>query len=239
MDRAGRKAPPLTPDELKAIFGVVRSGRGRAAVRALLSERSRITVDRAYNVLSEFERRSRTSLDDQTAQEIAGAAKYGASVTYVRNMYSHWRTWQRQPEATGPHDELLRKVMEHVDHWVRRWYKLGPLHSSAPPEVRPYQVPPLLVMYRGADSDPHIQALFGHLEGTPLLEDIRQFGPAKDDYLLSLSQGSLFGDARQRRSNELQVLVNRIRKGLRELLLRPRIPGSCPWCASVELSTGA
>lgn len=109
MDRSGNQATPLTTDELRLIFEAVNAGKEQDEARHSLSQRNRITVNRTYNVVAEFKRRGITTLDDRTAKEIAEAAKYSATVSYVQNLFLRWCAWRDQnlsassrgPEAKG------------------------------------------------------------------------------------------------------------------------------------------
>ena len=57
MDRAGKQATPLTPDEMSTIFELASSGRGQEEAQQRLAVRNRTTINRAYNVAVEFELR--------------------------------------------------------------------------------------------------------------------------------------------------------------------------------------
>ena len=128
MDRAGRQSTPLTPDEMSTIFELARNGRGQEEARQRLA-RNRTTVNRAYNVAVEFELRETTSLDNTTADQIAKAAKYGATVTRVKDLFLQWRMWKGRIEpkelthvrakAALTHVCKLRKVAEEFETQLR------------------------------------------------------------------------------------------------------------------------
>lgn len=87
MDRAGEKASPLSADELKVIFDAVAQGELQEKARERLSGRARNTVNRAYNVAAGFAGRNLAEINDKTAAEIAGAAKYSTTVSYVQGLF--------------------------------------------------------------------------------------------------------------------------------------------------------
>ena len=125
MDRAGKQANPLTPDEMRTIFELASSGRGRGEALQRLAVRNRTTINRAYNVAVEFELRETTSLDDATADQIAKAAKYGLTVTRVKDLFLQWRMWKSRndpkdlthvrAEAALTHVGRLGKVAEEFE----------------------------------------------------------------------------------------------------------------------------
>ena len=94
MDRAGLKAPPLTLGEWETAFAAVSQGKGQRETRELLSGRNRVTVYRAYNVASQFHLRRPTKCDDHDAAQIAEAAGYSATPSYVQKAFVHWMSWQ-------------------------------------------------------------------------------------------------------------------------------------------------
>jgi len=100
----GGGTPPLTGDELKAIFEAVAAGENRETAAKRLG-RNRVTVYRAYNVVAEFERRGiATGLDNATAENLVWAAKYGATVPYVQRLFISWKAWKetrRMDEGGG------------------------------------------------------------------------------------------------------------------------------------------
>ncbi len=89
------KSPPLTTDELKVIFKIVAAGGGQEEARRALPHRNRITVNRAYNVIAELERKDISSHDDITAEKIETEAKYSATTSYVQKVFIHWRAWKQ------------------------------------------------------------------------------------------------------------------------------------------------
>lgn len=103
MDRAGKKALPLTDDELKKVFEVVTAGKGQDEARRCLATRDRITVNRAYKVALEFRLRGVTTLDEDMAGEIAEAAKYSATAAYVRKLFLWWSGWRQGAPGKEEH----------------------------------------------------------------------------------------------------------------------------------------
>ena len=97
MDRAGERSTSLTPDEMSTIFELASVGRGQEEAFQRL-ERDRTTINRAYNVVLEFELRELTRLDDATATQIAESAKYRVTVTRVKDLFLQWRMWKRGNE---------------------------------------------------------------------------------------------------------------------------------------------
>jgi hypothetical protein len=119
MDRAGQQASPLTADESKVIFATLKSGQGQEKARQRLPKRDRATVNRAYNVVAEFERRGITTLDDRTAKEIADGAKYSATVSYVQDLFLRWRTWHSAAGALRLGAASVRLFTDNL--WVARY----------------------------------------------------------------------------------------------------------------------
>ena len=94
MDRAGKKATPLTHDELQAVFEAVSAGEDAEATRRRLPNRDRTTVNRAHKVVAAFEREGLNTLDDAKAEKIAQATGYSTITTYVHNLFARWRAWK-------------------------------------------------------------------------------------------------------------------------------------------------
>ncbi len=93
MDRVENQAGPLTTDELRLILEVVNAGgKPGDVLERLPSRRNRTTINRAYNVVVEFERLGLTSLDDAAARNIAETAKYSTSITYVQDLFMKWQS---------------------------------------------------------------------------------------------------------------------------------------------------
>jgi hypothetical protein len=107
MDRAGKKVTSLTPDEIKIIFELANSGGGQEEAQRRLAERNKTTVNRAYNVAVQFELRGISNLGSNIAEEIAKAAKYGATATRVNDLFLQWRAWQGERQVKDPLDQLL------------------------------------------------------------------------------------------------------------------------------------
>jgi hypothetical protein len=101
-DRAGKRASPLTHDELSAVFEATSTGGDLKEARRSLPTRDRVTVARAYNVVARFEGRGLSTLDDQTAAAIAEAAGYSATPHYVLELFIRWRTWKATQKKTEP-----------------------------------------------------------------------------------------------------------------------------------------
>jgi hypothetical protein len=99
-DRAGKRASPLTHDELSAVFEAISTGQGLEEARRRLPTRDRVTVARAYNVVLRFEGRSLATLDDKTAAEVAEAAGYSATAHYVQELFIRWRAWKADQKKT-------------------------------------------------------------------------------------------------------------------------------------------
>lgn len=110
MGRVENRAGPLTTDELRLILEVVNAGGKPGDVRKRLPSRDRITTNRAYNVVVEFERLGLTSLDDAVARKIAETAKYSTSITYVQDLFIKWRALKGGlPFGSAAHRLALRR----------------------------------------------------------------------------------------------------------------------------------
>ena len=94
MARAGKPALHLSHDELALLFAAVNQWQGQEQIRQQLKQRSRTTVNRAYNVVEAFERRGLTKLDDAVGREVAAEAKYGTTLNYVQRLFGTWRNWK-------------------------------------------------------------------------------------------------------------------------------------------------
>lgn len=114
MDRAGKQATPLTPDETRTIFELASSGRGQEETQQRLAVRNRTTIKRAYNVAVEFELRETTGLDDTTADQIAKAARYGATVTRVKDLFVQWRMWKSRIDPMNLTHVRAEAALNHV-----------------------------------------------------------------------------------------------------------------------------
>ena len=129
IERAGDTNPALTIDELDVVFEVVAAGEGSEEARQRLKKRNRITVNRAYNVVSEFQRRAPTSLDDAMAKEIAAAAKYSATASYVQKVFIRWQAWKTRKAPTEQQRRTERAARyyhhyEDVRTAIRKWLAL-------------------------------------------------------------------------------------------------------------------
>ena len=103
-DRAGNLRGPMIDDseELEKLFRVVASDGSREHARKQLDWHA-TTVNRAFNVVFEFERLGLSSLDNKDARNIAKIAKYSTNVTFVRRLFAPWRAWRN---ATGALDSF-------------------------------------------------------------------------------------------------------------------------------------
>ncbi|HEU0021495.1 MAG TPA: hypothetical protein VFR55_07475 [Dehalococcoidia bacterium] len=130
MDRAGKKAGQLTSDEMIMVFDVVSRGGSNEQARKLLGTRGRdrSTANRLYNVVRELEARGLESLDTPAAQEIAHAAKYSTTVSFVHGVHMRWRAWKSRanPCEDSVHQEFLR------DRLVWLMLELKPLVYTFP-----------------------------------------------------------------------------------------------------------
>jgi hypothetical protein len=137
MDRAGRKSTPPTPDEIKIIFELASSGGGQEETQRRLAGRDRTTVNRTYNVAVELELRGISNLDSSTAEAIAEAAKYKATVTRVKDLFLQWRAWQGERLVKPQPEPLLTvKHREHEKFLVSGLHGLG--RSPLPRELPEY-----------------------------------------------------------------------------------------------------
>ena len=137
MDRAGKKARPLSRDELEAIFQAVHEGEEWQEARKRLSNRDRVTVRKAYNVIQQFEVQRPTRLDDTASGLMAEAARYGTTASWVRRVFIHWRDWAR----TGTEDQEFGPRPKERAHSSRDdlQVEVGPLsHSRRPGTIREY-----------------------------------------------------------------------------------------------------
>lgn len=64
IDRAGQLSRSLSADELRVVFDVVVGQGTRGDARTRLESRDATTVNRAYNVITQFQLRDSTSCDD-------------------------------------------------------------------------------------------------------------------------------------------------------------------------------
>jgi hypothetical protein len=130
MDRAGRKASQLSSDEMAIVFELLSGGKSSEDARRLLRERGRDrnTVNRLYNVVKELEARDLDTLDHKTVQEIADAARYSTTVSYVQGVHLRWRAWKNRTTRCDDltHQEFLRDCL------VRLELELRPLQHSFP-----------------------------------------------------------------------------------------------------------
>ena len=118
MDRAGKSAGQLTGDELKVIFVRVREGVGREELHKELSTRNRTTIYRAFNVVSQFQMRGISNLDDKTATEIAENSGYNTTVRYVQNAFAKWDAWTKFDNDHSEDDQQDRSP------FYGSWYDL-------------------------------------------------------------------------------------------------------------------
>ena len=111
MERAGKKVPPLSYEELAVIFELVHSGGRQKQARNSLINRDRVTVNRAFNVVSEFSRMNISQLDEEAAQSIAEKSRYSTTTSYVRRLFLQWRGWL-QKGLPSMRDDPLSRVRE-------------------------------------------------------------------------------------------------------------------------------
>lgn len=102
MDRAGYQSLPLTTDELDSIFTSVASCHGQRQALAYLPGRNRTTLNRACRVAEEFERRGFRTLDNAMAEQIATAAKYSTTSSYVQKLFLSWKAWKEKESREKP-----------------------------------------------------------------------------------------------------------------------------------------
>jgi hypothetical protein len=105
VEPSRRKATPLSLDELHKVFEVVNDGKDQDEARRRLANRDRITVNKAFNVIKEFNLRNMNVIIDDIAGEIAKKAKYSATVSYVQRLFLSWLTWDavgQKSLMTGP-----------------------------------------------------------------------------------------------------------------------------------------
>ena len=130
MDRAGQNIRELSDDEVREVFRLIVGGGAAIAARGRLSNRDPNTINRAYNVASEFQRRGLDSLDDETASRIAASARYSTSAAYVRRLFLRWRAeqinlslahqanespgWNTGPPASKPKQQALGEALERL-----------------------------------------------------------------------------------------------------------------------------
>ena len=96
MDRAGKKAPPMSQDELRGIFDSVHQGESQDATWRKVKGRNRTTVVRAHKIAKELELRNPDDRGDDLAKEIALQAGYSISSGYVQYLFLRWRAWKGQ-----------------------------------------------------------------------------------------------------------------------------------------------
>ena len=115
----GRTAKRLTVDEQKVIFDGVSRGEVRGKVREHLQSKGRTTVNRAYNVVAEFERQGLIRLDDAAARDIAERAGYEATPCYAQDLFLRWLAWKGGDFKATP-DEIpkLRLGSASVKLWT-------------------------------------------------------------------------------------------------------------------------
>ena len=114
MRRAVKKGTPLTPDELREIFELASRGRGQEEAQQRLPSRNRTTISRTYNVAVEFELRRIETLDNSIAAEVAEAARYGTTITGVKDLFLQWREWKK---ADGRKSSGAQTLEEMRRHW--------------------------------------------------------------------------------------------------------------------------
>ena len=90
MNRAGMVVRPLTMIETQTIYEVVLRGDDVSQALRRLPDRNRATVFRAYNVIAQFHLRNLSGIDDETSKEIASAARYSTTVSYVQGLFLRW-----------------------------------------------------------------------------------------------------------------------------------------------------
>jgi len=124
------------------IFEVVAVGQRPKEARLGLWNRNRTTVNRAYNVVSEFQRRGVTSLDDAMAKEIAGVAKYSATASYVQKVFIQWQAWKTSKASTEEQRRIQQAAYYHhyedVRTAIREWIAL--IQDRQPPLFNPADV---------------------------------------------------------------------------------------------------
>ena len=103
-----KKSFPLSGDEWKQVFEAVASGGGEDTLKGLrrqLSDRNRVTVDKAYKTAREFELSKPDRMGDEAADQISEKVRYSATQGYVQDAFLKWRAW-RGHQGTK-HDEVI------------------------------------------------------------------------------------------------------------------------------------
>ena len=103
-----KKSFPLSGDEWKQVFEAVASGGGEDTLKGLrrqLSDRNRVTVDKAYKTAREFELSKPDRMGDGAADQISEKVRYSATQGYVQDAFLKWRAW-RGHQGTK-HDEVI------------------------------------------------------------------------------------------------------------------------------------
>jgi hypothetical protein len=130
MDRAGRSTSQLSPEEMTMVFDLVSQGGSSEEARRFLAARgrNRTTANRLYNVVRELETRGLDVLDTTTTEEIAQAARYSTTPSFVQGVHLRWRAWRNRDNSCQDHvhQEFLRDRLT----WVM--LELQPLPNSFP-----------------------------------------------------------------------------------------------------------
>jgi hypothetical protein len=130
MDRAGRSTSQLSPEEMTIVFDLVSQGGSSEEARRFLAARgrNRTTANRLYNVVRELETRGLDVLDTTTTEEIAQAARYSSTPSFVQGVHLRWRAWRNRDNSCQDrfHQEFLRDRLT----WVM--LELQPLTNAFP-----------------------------------------------------------------------------------------------------------
>jgi hypothetical protein len=130
MDRAGSGTSQLSPEEMTMVIDLVSRGGSSEEARRLLAARgrNRTTANRLYNVVRELEARGLNVLDTTTAEEIAQAARYSTTPSFVQGVHLRWRVWKNRANSCQDrfHQEFLRDRLT----WVM--LELQPLTNAFP-----------------------------------------------------------------------------------------------------------
>ncbi|MBU2009143.1 MAG: helix-turn-helix domain-containing protein [Chloroflexi bacterium] len=150
-----------------------------------------------------------------------------------------------KPEV-GPHQDELRKMIAHIDDWIRDWSRPVPLTSRG--EVAMPYAGQTLRAGQPVDSDPVYLALKEHLGGTEVWKDFNRYQTLRQFYWCWIAPlpHHFEGSPEWVRSREeklvrlrrnkdrvwrkLNELTDKVSRGFRELTLQNRIPGRCRWC---------
>lgn len=119
IDRAGKKAVPLTNDEWTIIFRGVVDGWITDRLKKELSGRDRVTVIRAYNVASALYRRNIDTLSREEAETIAEEVGYNATTHFVERVFNQYLKYMGL-DHRKTHEEELSEVAKTISEWLRK-----------------------------------------------------------------------------------------------------------------------